>query len=245
MSDRSEGWRTFSGLQDRYRVVAFDLRGCGQSESVPPYSHAQWVEDAEALRRRLALGPVVLLGGSYGGHLALEFTLAHPDAVRALILRDTAASGRYHAVAKARAIERIPDIPRDALDRLFDGRIADDEDFCALYAAIQPLYRVVRDPAAERWALERIPFRYETHNWAFARNQPSFDLTARLGEIRAPTLVTVGRYDWICPVEASDEIAVGIPGARLAVFEHSGHSPQSEERETYLALVRAFLADVL
>lgn len=232
MSDRSEGWRTFSPLADRYRVVAFDLRGCGQSEGVPPYSHVQWVADAQALRDQIGLGPVVLLGGSYGGHLALEYALAHPNAVRAIILRDTAASSRFHEAAKATALRRIPDIPRDGLDRLFD-------------AAIQPLYRAVRDPAAEQAALARIPFRYETHNWAFSRNQPAFNLLPRLGEIRVPTLVTVGRHDWICPVEASEEIAAGIPGARLVVFEHSGHSPQVEEPEAYLALVRDFLDQVL
>jgi proline-specific peptidase len=245
MSDRTEGWRTFAPLGERYRLVAFDLRGCGQSEAIAPYSHAQWVADAEALRVQLGLGPVVLLGGSYGGHLALEYTLAHPEAVRALILRDTAASGRYHAMAKATAVRRIPDIPRDALDRLFEGRIRSDEDFRACYAAIQPLYRVVRDPDQERVALERIPFRYETHNWAFGRNQPAFDLVPRLGEIHVPTLVTVGRHDWICPVEASQEIAEAIAGARLVVFERSGHSPQVEEHDAYLSLVRSFLDDAL
>jgi proline-specific peptidase len=244
MGSRAHGLQAFSPLADRYRVVGFDLRGCGESEERPPYSHDQWVEDAEALRASLDLGPVVVLGGSYGGHLALEYTLAHQDRVRALILLDTAASGRYHAKAKATAIARVPNIDRDALDRLFGGRMTSNEDFRTSYAAIQPLYRVVRDPEEERQALERIPFRYQTHNWAFARNQPAFDLVPRLGEIRVPTLVVVGRHDWICPVEASEEIAAGIPGARLAVFEHSGHSPQVEEHQACLALVRSFIGEL-
>jgi len=245
MSDRSEAVRIFSALSDRYRVVGFDLRGCGQSDGVPPYTHAQWIADAEALRVHLGLGQVVLLGGSYGGHLALEYALAYPQAVRALILRGTTASGRYHDMAKATALSRIPDIPRDALDRIFEGRITSNEDFRDAYAAIQPLYRVSRDPEAEREALARIPFRYETHNWAFGQNQATFDVTGRLGEIRVPTLVAVGRHDWICPVPASEEIAAGIPGARLVIFEHSGHGPQSEERDAFLALVRSFLDEAL
>lgn len=245
MSDRTNNWATFSVLADRMRVVAFDLRGCGDSANVPPYSHAQWVADAEALRQALGLGPVVLTGGSYGGHLALEYALAHPRSVRALILRDTAASSRFQAMATATALRRAPGISHDDLTRLFAGRMESDADFRRCYAQIQPLYRAVRDPAAEAAELDRIPFRYETHNWAFAKNQPAFDLVARLGEIRVPTLVTVGRHDWICPVEASEEIAQGIPGARLVVFEHSGHSPQSEERDAFMDEVGRFLDAVL
>ena len=245
MSDGRENMRTFGALSDAYRVVAYDQRGNGRSDLVPPYTHAQWVADAEALRQALDLGDVVLIGGSYGGFLALEYTLAYPEHVRALILRDTAASGRFHDVAKANALRRMPDIPRDALDRIFAGEMTSNEDFKASYAEIQPLYRAVRNPAAEREALERIPFHYETHNWAFAQNQPAYDVVDRLGKIQASTLVTVGRHDWIVPVEASEEIARTIPGARLVVFENSGHSPQIEERDAYLKLVRGFLAEVL
>jgi proline iminopeptidase len=85
---------------------------------------------------------------------------------------------------------------------------------------------------------------YKTHNWAFRRNQASYDILARLPEIRVPTLVTAGRHDWITPLEANREIAEAIPDAELVVFENSGHSPQEEERERWLEVVGAFLARV-
>ena len=59
-----------------------------------------------------------------------------------------------------------------------------------------------------------------------------------------PTLVTVGRTDWITPVECSEKIAGLMPDARLVVFEHSGHSPQIEEADAWTATVRAFLDEV-
>ena len=56
---------------------------------------------------------------------------------------------------------------------------------------------------------------------------------AAAAAITAPTLVTVGRTDWITPVSCSETIAELIPDARLAVFEKSGHSPQIEEAEEW------------
>jgi proline iminopeptidase len=88
------------------------------------------------------------------------------------------------------------------------------------------------------------PYRYETHNYAFAVNQPGYDIKAKLPGITCPTLVTVGRHDWITPVECGETIASLIPGAQLVVFEKSGHSPQLEEAELFQAVVRRFLARV-
>jgi proline iminopeptidase len=245
MSSRASDWRSYAELADTYRVVAYDMRGCGASEGKPPYSHAQWVDDLEQLRKQLGLGQMVLLGGSYGGHIALEYALRHQAHLLALILRDTAASSAYHHLSIERALASGLPMDRAALDRLFGGRIRDDEDFRASYAMIQPLYRVDYDPAQGASELERIPFRYQTHNWAFSRNQPDFNLVPQLSSIRVPTLVTVGRHDWITPVESSLEIAREIPGSRLRIFENSGHSPQIEEHGPYLELVRDFLAEVL
>jgi proline iminopeptidase len=67
-------------------------------------------------------------------------------------------------------------------------------------------------------------------------------VTEKLSRISCPTLITVGRHDWITPVEASEELARHIPGAELIVFEKSGHSPQIEERDSWLSAVRQFLA---
>jgi proline iminopeptidase len=49
----------------------------------------------------------------------------------------------------------------------------------------------------------------------------------------APTLVAVGRHDWICPVDQAEEIHRLVAHSRLAIFERSGHSPQVEEREAF------------
>jgi proline iminopeptidase len=52
----------------------------------------------------------------------------------------------------------------------------------------------------------------------------------------------VGRHDWICPVDQSEEIQRLVPGSELVVFEQSGHSPQTEEREAFTRRLGAFFA---
>ena len=60
--------------------------------------------------------------------------------------------------------------------------------------------------------------------------------------MQVPTLIVVGRHDWITPVEAAEELAGLLPSAELVVFEDSGHAPQLEENERFIALVGDFLA---
>jgi proline iminopeptidase len=236
--------RAFAPMADAYRVVTWDARGSGASDAVAPYTHAQWVADWDALRAHLGDDRIVAKGGSYGGYVALEYVLAHPERVRALILRDTSASRKTEAQAKANALARaaeFPDITPELLDMVFDGRVPDDATMRSAYAALAPLYDAKTDAkkAAERVA--SATFRADTHNQAFAGNLPHYDLTGRLHEIRCPVLIVVGRHDWITPVAASEEIAAGIPHAELVIFEHSGHSPQLEENDKFVATVRDFL----
>ena len=102
MSGRGGDWASFQPLADSFRLVSYDQRGSSESEGAEPYSHAQFVADLEALRQELRLGQMVLLGGSYGGFIALEYALTYPQNLHALILRDTAASNRFHGTARRR-----------------------------------------------------------------------------------------------------------------------------------------------
>lgn len=243
MGSRNGDVATFGGLADEgYRVVSYDQRGNGESDDGEPYTHEQFIADVESLRATLGLGKIVVAGGSYGGHLALEYALRYPENLRGLILRDTAASNKYQGTSKDRAMaSQLPGISEDMLDRLFGGRVTSDEEFKEMYGAILPLYWVEATEEQMQRHLNAIRFRHLTHNYAFSRNQPHFDLVDRLHTIQVPTLVLVGRHDWITPLEASQEIAQHVPNSRLVIFERSGHSPQIEEREKFLSEVRAFL----
>lgn len=242
MGSRANDWAVWSNLDDEYRIVSYDQRGSGESSDTGPFDHDQFCADLEELRRRLGLGKIVLTGGSYGGMIALEYTLKHQENLHALVLRDTTPSNRFRDSSLDRALASGFPMDREGLERLFAGMTTSDDDFRELIRMIMPLYTVDSDPAAEAERVAAMRLHFRTHNYAFSKNQPSYDLSDRLGEIRVPVLVTVGRHDWITPLAASEEIVAGIPAAELAIFENSGHGPQNEERELWLRTVRGFLA---
>ncbi|MCA9871421.1 MAG: alpha/beta hydrolase [Caldilineae bacterium] len=75
--------------------------------------------------------------------------------------------------------------------------------------------------------------------WLKAERQ--VDYAGRLGEVQAPTLIVVGRYDPQTPPVCSEELAAGIQGSQLLIFEHSGHSPFVEEPARFSQELASFL----
>ncbi|MEO3869463.1 alpha/beta hydrolase [Nonomuraea sp. B12E4] len=237
---------TFGPLSDLFRVVVFDARGCGLSEGVPPYSHAQWAADVDALREWAGAEKIVVAGGSYGGFIAMEYAIAYPDRVSAMILRDTSPDRTNLDIAteNARKQTRVK-LNWENYERYWSGNIRDDEDLKACWAELIPLYDFEYDPVAAAARVEAGSYRHEAHNWCFQHNAPVYDVKPQLPSVTCPTLVTVGRTDWVTPVSSSETIASLVPNSKLVVFERSGHSPQIEEAELFQQTMRDFLAEAL
>lgn len=233
---------TFGPLSDRFRVIVFDSRGCGLSESIGPFSHEQWAADVDGIRQWAGVDKVVVAGGSYGGFIALEYAVRYPEHVSAILLRDTSADGSNLELAfeNARQQDRV-EINWENFNRYWSGNVRDDADLKALWAELIPLYDYEYDEAKSTAAVEAGIYRHESHNACFQENFPTYDVKPQLPGITVPTLVTVGRGDWVTPVSASETIARLIPGAELVIFEKSGHSPQIEEREEFQRVLRDFL----
>ncbi|MEU8313299.1 MULTISPECIES: alpha/beta hydrolase [unclassified Micromonospora] len=243
LGSRQEPKRSFGPFADRMRVIVFDARGSGESSDDGPFTHEQWVADVDAIRAHFGYETIVMAGGSYGGFIAMEYAIAHPDRVSALVLRDTAADTAHDhlAVERARNTDRSV-IPEWVIDRIGTGRFESNEQLREYWRAILPLYDHRHDPAKDEARLAATRFHYRTHNAAFGQNMPRYDLKPKLPSITCPTLVTVGRHDWRTPVAASQVIADLVPHGELVVFESSGHSPQLEEPERFQQVVRDFLS---
>jgi len=257
IGDHRKPKRAFEPLTDEYELVVYDHRGCGQSSLTRPYTNEQYAADLDGLRRRLDLGPMVLIGGSYGGFIAQEYASRYPEALAGLVLRDTAPTHEYDAVAREIARDRLPavrsrglDVPRiseDELDLVMDGNVPSDAAFGRLFDGMLPLYAPSLDEfdaEAARESIEETSFHHETHNAMFTDEFPTMDYTDELPAIEVPALVTVGRHDWITPPAAAEEIADLLPDSRLTVFDSSGHSPHLDQQEEYLRRVRAFLDEI-
>lgn len=242
LGSRAEPRASFGRLADEYRVVVFDARGSGQSEGNGVFSHEQWAADIDALREWAGAEKITIAGGSYGGFMAMEYAIRYPERVAAVVLRDTSPDNENEKLSRENALknDRVKiDIAK--LDRIDNGQVYDNDDLRDCWREILPLYDFVYDPEAVERKVEATPYRYEAHNYAFSVNLPNYDLKPQLPSIPVPTLITVGRTDWITPVSCSETIAELIPNSELVVFEKSGHSPQIEQAEEWTATVREFL----
>jgi proline-specific peptidase len=230
-------------LTDALRLLVFDARGSGRSGEIPPYTHAQWTADIDALTTALGIGTFALYGHSYGGIVAQEFALAYPQRLERLVLCDTSPYTVDDDQSIANALKPgLPGIEEGWLRQLFAGQVESDEQFRQWWELMLPLY--FEDGLTPEQARERaagVFFHHATHNAAFSINNPAFDVRDRLGQISCPTLVLCGAQDWITPLERSELIASQIPKATLEVFAHSGHHPMLEETERFLEVMRAFL----
>ncbi len=113
----------FSPLAARMQLVFFDHRGQGRSDPADPatYTLDENVEDMEALRRHLGLGPIVSIGTSYGGMVAMAHATRYPDAVSHLVLIVTAAHGGFIPRAEAIVRERGTAEQRAVCETLMGG----------------------------------------------------------------------------------------------------------------------------
>jgi proline iminopeptidase len=232
-------------LSEKMQLVYFDHRGQGRSAKGDParYTLDENVEDMEALRLHLGLGPIVSIGTSYGGMVAMAHAARYPASVSHLVLVVTAAHAGFNARAREIVAERGTPEQNQVADQLWAGELNTEEKLQHYYTIMGPLYSRRHDPAAAALSRGRGVLTPEALNRAFAPGGflRSYDLRPELGAITAPTLILAGRHDWICAPEFSEEIHRLIPGSDLRIFEHSSHSIRADEPQAWLDAIAGFV----
>ena len=206
--------------------MAPDLPGFGHSANLPgPWTLEAYADGIAALLDRRGLDRVSVVGGSMGGAVAQHFALRHPARVARLLLVATGPFTGDPAAALAKADQMAAADWDDALiESMVAGYFHRPQPAAALAA-----YRGVVGMANRTAAV------------AAARSNALGRTLERLGEITAPTLIVQGRHDKARTPEHGAEMATRIPGARLVVLEGSGHTPQIEEPDAFLAVAVPFL----
>ncbi len=229
-------------------VVFYDQAGCGRSD--PLDDPAGWtvdtfVEEVGAVRGELGLDRVHLFGHSWGGMLGLEYALQRPPGLASLTLAGTTASMPLYASEVRRLLERLPDQVRETLAGAVGTAAEYEEAAGAFHKLWMCRLTPYPDHVAQAFAGMNEPL-YEAMvgaEWNVTGTLKDWDVTARLGELDLPVLVTTGRYDAITPA-AVRPLVEGIRGAQWMVFEESAHLAMAEEPERYRAALDAFLTRV-
>ena len=202
----------------RFEQAAYDHRGLGRSRAADPQAQptmADFADDALALADHLGWQRFSVIGISFGGMVAQEVAIRARDRVRRLVLACTSSGGAGGASAplhEVLALALTPAQREERLIELLDTRTRDDAALRAeLSAVFAPLIAAPFDARLELAMARQLEARRRHDTWA------------RLGTIRAPTLVAAGRYDRLAPLENSRALAGAISDARLEIFE-GGHT---------------------
>ncbi|WP_435169353.1 alpha/beta fold hydrolase [Falsirhodobacter sp. 1013] len=245
IGDHLGEWNAYKALADRYRVIAYDQRGCGLSTITYPMNFRQYADDVDAFRRHFCgdEGKIILQGGSFGGMIALTYAVHYHRHLSRLIVRGTAPSHHHEAEAietfKAR-IGKVPSASPAMIDKLFSENIVDDTELRLIWLALQPLYYEKFDPDAALERTRTMHLHAETHNEMF--REKAHDLRDALRSVPTPTLAFCGEKDWICPPSQSRLIAELMPNAELWEVPGANHSCHIEKNAEVVAHIRDFLA---
>ncbi|ALG85208.1 prolyl aminopeptidase [Gordonia phthalatica] len=238
---------------DRYRIVLFDQRGCGQSRphiadgadlAVNTTSHL--IADMEALREHLGIDTWQVFGGSWGSTLGLAYAQAHPDRVTELVLRGIFLLRRTEIdwYYNGGAANIYPDLWEGYLAPIPADRR--DDDLVAVYHEI--LTGDDRD-AAQRAAVawttwerktsyllphhesdegDRFATAFATIENHYFVNHGFLDDGQLLQNIESiahiPAVIVQGRYDVVCPMRSAWDLHRAWPSAQLHVVDDAGHA---------------------
>lgn len=220
-------------------VVRPDLRGFGESP-LPggPFSH---VEDVRALLEHLGLRRADLVGNSFGGRVALDFALAHPERTGALVLVDSALTG-WEGSPELDAFDEDEDalLEDGKLDEAVDLNVRTWLDGQGRGTAPVPDATRTRLAGMQLLAFETIVRAYEGSPPPGPVGWSEPPAATRLAEVTARTLVLVGAYDLADFRAIGERLGSEIPGAERAVLE-TAHLPALERPDEFNRLVLDFL----
>ena len=233
MSDGRSWLPQLAGLADRYDVLAWDAPGCGGSaDPSTDLALADYADALAALIGELGLGPVHLVGHSFGAGLAICLYGRHRRVVRSLILSGAYAGWRGSLppaeveARLARALEELSQPPTAWVDaflaELFGSSVSPET-----VTAVRSMMLDVRPAGA-------LPM---------ARAFAEADLRPILPRITVPTLLLYGAEDVRAPRAVAAALHAAIAGSTLRLVPGAGHDVNLEAPEAYDACVTAFLTD--
>lgn len=228
-------WRDqIATLENGFHVIAYDRREYGRT--VSPDEPFSQVEDLAVVLGHFGAPSAILVGCSQGGRVAIDFALAHPDRVPALVLVSTAISGAPSEPPPP-GVEGLS----DALDRADEAgdldRVNAIEAHLWLDGPLSPEGRV-RGPARDLF-LDMNGVALRKPEIPKERTPPS--AYERLAELTMPTLLVWGDLDFAYIRSRYAYLARTLPDARTAEIAGTAHLPNMEQPERFNGLLRSFL----
>ena len=231
-------------MQDRYRLIALDQRGHGDSDWAEDgdYSRDSFVEDLEAFRKELGIERFILVGHSMGGLNAVTYANRYPQRARALVLVDVGPESAKEGVDNIVRFTRGPDE-------------LEFEEFVELAHRFNQ--RRTLENIRERMRHRLKPTENGKFTWKFDKRFRQPESGLRIGSeagnddswslfraIRVPTLLIRGAESDVLSQEVADRAATEMNRARLVVIPGAGHSVPGDNPDAFTEAVTEFLGDL-
>lgn len=221
----------FEALARDWRVLRYDTRGHGQSDSPPgPYTIELMADDAAGLIEYVGVEDVHFVGLSMGGMIGQQLALRHPGRVRSLSLCDTASEMPPRAMWD----ERFATAREQGIEGLVDATIK--RWFVANF--------IEREPQTIAWVRKMILSTGVEGYIACASAVRDMSQTHLLRGIQVPTQIIVGLDDPACTLAASEVLHQEIAGSTLHVIDDAAHLANIEKPEHFTRLLLEFFAQV-
>jgi 3-oxoadipate enol-lactonase len=238
IADRRMWEGQLGAFAERYRVIRYDMRGCGRSEAPTgaPFSHH---DDLRGLLDFLGIERAILVGCSIGARTVIDFALAHPERVRVLALVCPSVSGfESHEEPPAEWDELVAADEAGDLERVSELEVRIWVD--GPYRSPDDVDPVLRDLVRE---MNLIALRNEPDMGEERPVEPP--AVTRLAEIQAPTLVVAGDLDRPEVGTRAELLARSIPRAQKEVMSGTAHVPSMEKPDEFNRVVLEFLAGLV
>lgn len=220
-------------LAKRYRTIAFDNRGVGNSD-VPTgaYSISQMAADAAVVLDACQVKHAHVLGISMGGMIAQEFAIAYPDRVHSLVLGCTSCGGPNAIPAEEKVVQILKSRAGMTPEEGFEAMAP------FIYDVTTPRERIEEDLAMRRRG-------FPTAEGYLGQLQAIFHWSSfnRLTDVQAPTLIIHGESDRLVPPENARILQKNIRRSSLVMLPNASHifttdQPQAAHREILAFLSR-------
>lgn len=221
--------------RDEFRVLIFDNRGVGGSDTPPgPYTVADMADDTVKLLDILGIDRCHLSGSSLGGAICGHIAIEQPQRVRSLQLHSSWLATRGYTAYSLGLLNRF--LVVGGVEFYYEA---------SLPLLFSPQF-MSREHERLMGVLDHMKAHPATYDGLLGQLQAnlSHDISARAGEITAPTLVTVGELDYLLPVAASEELQRAIPNAELVVFPGGPHLVTMETPERFNDVTLTWLRKV-
>jgi 3-oxoadipate enol-lactonase len=229
-SSTADWERQIPAFSNQYKVIAFDMRGHGQSEKPQgPYSMSLFASDAAELIKSLGLGPVHLIGISLGGMVSFQLAADSPELVKSMVIVNAG-----HEMIVRTIKDRWQVFMRTTLVRLFGMRKMGEVLSQRMFT--KPEHEDIRQIFIERWS-KNDPKAY----LASMRTVVNWSVDEQLENIDIPTCVITADEDY-SSVESKKAYVDRMPQAELVVIKDSRHATPVEHPDEFNKEVMSFLS---